>query len=220
LQSEEEPAAVGQMFVRVARICCFLGVYLNVTLILLGTDFLHQWVGGAFATSEARWILTWLGLAAMCQVLSISVPLPFYQSLDRLRFPVLVMLVEAVVNLMGSVWLAQVLGASGVAFATFVPAACITLVLVPRHLSRILNLQFGRTMLTVLFPSMLVAASTWAVVWGLDALLPYSSYLILAVKAGAAGLAAGIVFLVTFPAEDRDLTVGPVVRLLRLGAGR
>ncbi len=204
MHTEGKSKEMGSAFVRVARVSCFLGAWLNVSLVLLGRPFLERWVGSGFATDQAQWVLLWLGLASFCQVLSTQVTLPFYQTIQVLGRPMLILLLEAAVNLAGSLWLIRRFGLSGVAFATLMPALFLTFWILPVHLCRKLELPVGRTFNEVLRPSFVVAVITGAVLMLLNRAIPTASYGVLALKGIGSLLAGGIAFMVGSPEDDRE----------------
>lgn len=221
LRSDNQPKQMGAMFVRVARLSCFLGVFLSLTLVFVGPAFLARWVGPEFGTSEARWILVWLAAASVCQVLGAQVPLPFYQSLHLLHLPVAVLTAEAVANLAGSIWLARPYGPAGVAFATFVPSLCISLVIIPAHLCRVLQLSLRQVLIEVGKPSLVCGVVIGAVLFALNVGLPDAAYGVIFMKIAIAGAAAAAIFAAIFPSEDRDLLTGllrPLARPFRRNA--
>jgi O-antigen/teichoic acid export membrane protein len=221
MHAEGQSKEMGWAFVRVARVTCFLGAWLNVNLILLGRPFLGRWVGSGFATDQSQWVLLWLGLASFCQVLSTQVTLPFYQTIQVLGRPMLVLLLEAVVNLAGSLWLIRRFGLSGVAFATFMPSFFLTLWILPVHLCRRLELPVGRTFTDVLRPSLVVSVITGAVLMGLNQAIPTASYGVLAFKGIASLLAGSIAFMVSAPEGDREQVreaIRQAARAIRAGS--
>ena len=216
LKASGEHDVVGSMFLRLARLSAFLGVVMNIGFLSLGTSFLRWWVGPVFGTADAQWILVWLSLASICQVVSTQVPLPFYQSLNRLAFPVAVLMIEAVTNLAASLWLARPFGPAGVAFATLIPSVLVTLVFLPAHLCRQLGVSVRHLFVDNLAPYMGVgAAVTGGVFFAMNRMLPIDSLSVLALK-GTCGVAvASALFLRLFPSEDRRLVTGPLQLALR-----
>jgi O-antigen/teichoic acid export membrane protein len=209
-----EVREIGALLVRVVRLACFLGVFVNVNLALLGGPFLERWIGAGFGDGQAAWILLWLALAGMCQVLSTQVTVPFYQSMNEMRFPVFVLIMEAVVNLVGSILLAPRFGPAGVAFATFVPACAISLTLIPWHLSRQLNVGVRTLVRDALAPCVIAGCVVALALVILNIVIPSTSYLVVVLKGSVGAALATGVFIASFPREDRQMVFGPAVAIL------
>jgi O-antigen/teichoic acid export membrane protein len=202
------------MLLRVARLACFLGVFLNVILGVLGAPFLERWIGIGFGDTQAQWILVWLAMAGVCQVLSTQMTLPFYQSINQMRFPVLVLIVEAVINLIASILLAPTFGPSGVAFATFVPAFFVSAAVLPWHLCRRFELTPATLARAVGVPSLVVGTAVGLTLVLLNFAFPSTAYSVLLLKGGIGGLLALVIFVLLFPHEDRQMAFGSVVAAL------
>ena len=67
---------------------------------------------------------------------STHAPLGFYQAMHLVGFPAKVLMLEAVLNLGLSIWLAPRLGITGVALATALPALLMSAVVLPPYLCR------------------------------------------------------------------------------------
>lgn len=139
-QARGSQTALRSAYLQASRVSFVLAVFLNVNLIYLGVPFLRLWIGNAY-TVDAFPILLCLGIASIAQALSTQLSLPFHQATDTVGFPVAVLLLEAAVNLVLSLWLIGLLGIRGVALATLVPEVGVTFVLVPPYTCRLLRVS-------------------------------------------------------------------------------
>lgn len=194
-------ARLTEIYLRAARVCACLAMFIGIHLIILGPAFLRIWVGEAFAVSSPA-VLVFLSIAAFASALSTQVLAPFYQALDMLRVLVAILLGEALLNVALSIWLAQVVGLAGVALATALPACLITMVLAPRYMLPLLGVGWREFATAVLLPAtgVLVAsvvAQTVMSIWGEP-----TSYLRLVLRTVASAIASLPVIVVGFPRQE------------------
>jgi O-antigen/teichoic acid export membrane protein len=209
LHERGQTKALGDAYVRSVRTAAFISAFLNVNLIFLGVPFLRLWVGPAFADA-APVVLLCLGTAGFLQAVGTQIQVPFCQTLRTLRFPAVVLLLEAAANLVMSVLLARRWGIAGVAFATAVPAICGSVLLVPAYVARRVGVRLWTLVREALVPSGGLAVALAAVHWTLHVALPASSFWLLCAKAAATlPVALGVAFL-TFPPDERAVGVSAV----------
>lgn len=199
----------------VTRITNYIAAFVALNILSLGLAFLRLWVGPAFSDSAGP-ILVLLTLASFCQAVSTQAAVPFYQAMHALRVPVVVLLIEAGVNLGLSLWLARPFGVTGVAAATLIPALLITSVVLPVHLCRELQVSAARLLRSSVMPSLVLLAAGVLVNLALDQVLEATSYPTLLVRAAVNGVIAVGVAAAVLPAED----LATVRRLLSGGRNR
>jgi O-antigen/teichoic acid export membrane protein len=191
---------VRHAYLRSARISCFLAGWLAALMITLGPEFLSVWVGPTFGNS-ALWIIACLALAGFAQVMSSHVPLPFYQGLHLLRVPAATLMVEALVNLALSIWLAPRIGLVGVAVATVIPAA-ISASILPPYLCRKLGVPVRTVLVGGVAPGVVILAAVVGLELSLgDRLLP-DSYSGLLVRSALSFPLAVAIAALTFPHDE------------------
>lgn len=194
-------AGLRRVYLRVSRAAAAIAAFVNVHLVLLGPSFLAIWIGPGFE-DDARRILPFLALAATCGALSTQVLNPFYQAMDLLRTLVVILLVEAVVNIGLSVLFAQTLGVWGVALATAIPALAITMMLSPRFMLPRLQVtlrDFGRE---VLAPGAALAVASVLVQLAVGPYIGRGSYAALALRVSCSAAIALPLITMTFPRGD------------------
>jgi O-antigen/teichoic acid export membrane protein len=212
LQAHGKHAEFGGAYLRSVRVASFASALLNVNLVFLGVPFLRLWVGDVFADA-APVVLLCLAIASFLQSVATQSQVPFCLTMRTLRFPVLVLLVEALANLVLSIALARSMGIAGVALATAVPALLCSTLFVPAYVARRVGLPLGRVASQALVPSLVLAAALSVLHWGLRLALPSNSYLLLAAKAGASVPVALLVAAALFPAAERDAAVAVARRV-------
>jgi O-antigen/teichoic acid export membrane protein len=201
LTTRGDLVSLREAYVSANRIACFLTAWLGATLMTVGPAFLNRWVGDTFG-APVQWVLVFLAVAAFAQVLSMHAALPFYQAMHVLSFPAKLLMVEAVLNLALSIWLAPWLGITGVALATAVPAL-LSAVVLPPYLSRQLTVPIRRFLAASVFPGVLMFVVTSVVLYLSGLVVTAESYPAIALRAALSVPLALLVFFVTFPAEDR-----------------
>jgi O-antigen/teichoic acid export membrane protein len=202
LTTRGDLAAMREAYLSATRFACFLTAWLAATLMTIGPAFLNRWVGDSFG-APAQWVLIFLAIAAFGQVLTIHAPLGFYQAMHLVAFPAKVLMLEALVNLGLSIWLAPRFGITGVALATALPAACISGLVLPQYLCR----KLGVPVRTFVAASVLPGAFMFVA----NALVLYLSGLVITADSYPAILSRGLisipvavcVFLGTFPSQER-----------------
>jgi O-antigen/teichoic acid export membrane protein len=216
LATEQAHDQLRYEFVRAARIAFFISAWVNGTLIALGPAFLSRWVGAEFSAG-AQWILVWLGLASCLHVLITQVPLAFYQALGLMATPALVLVLEGIVNIALSVWLAPIYGITGVAFATAAPVVGVSFIVLVPYLCRHLGLRFWPAIPVAMAPGLLLVALNLPLQWGLGQILSGNSYVSLAVRAVMTLPIAALVFVTAFPAAERQSVRRLIMETLRPG---
>lgn len=198
-----ERDSIGVTYLNSVRIACFLSGWLLALIVGLGTAFINKWVGTDFGT-PVQWVLVYLAVATFGQVLSSQVPLPFYQALNLVSFPAVVLVCEALANLGLSIWLAPKLGITGVALATAIPAVCLSMIVLPRFLTRHLQISLP-AFLRAVAPGLAIASSAFVTVRLLGSVVGQDSYASLIIRAGASVPLALAVIQLTFPLNHRKL---------------
>jgi O-antigen/teichoic acid export membrane protein len=213
LAAEGKTAAIREFYIGTTRVTGFIAGWLAALGITLGPAFLNRWIGPDFGT-PVQWVLVYLAIAMFCQNLTIHGPLAFYQSLHLLRWPGLVLLGEALVNLGLSIWLAPILGINGVALATIIPTLVLSTLILPPYLCRHLGLPFRRFLLEGAGPGVLSLVTTLGIGWSSGFVIDSQTYAGIAARAVATAPAAFAIFRATFP-KDQQLRLWQLVGLLR-----
>jgi O-antigen/teichoic acid export membrane protein len=191
-------------YLRISRAASYLAAFIAFNLVTLGTPFIARWIGDSFATAGTV-SLTLLAFAGYCQVMSTQTSVPFFQAMESFRAPVTVLLIEAIVNLVLSLWLADTMGIAGVALATLLPAAAVTGLFLPRALCRRLAIS-GRTyVVSAILPSVYLLGAGLLVNYPLNALAYPASYWLMVLRGLGNVLLALAIGAVVLPSEDRAL---------------
>jgi O-antigen/teichoic acid export membrane protein len=195
-------ASLREAYLSATRIACFLTAWLAATLMAIGPAFLNRWVGDTFG-APAQWVLIFLAVAAFAQVLSTHAPLGFYQALHLVSFPAKVLMLEALLNLGLSIWLAPRMGITGVALSTALPALFMSAVVLPQYLCRQLAVPMRTFLVASVLPGGLMFVANAAVLYLSGLLITAGSYPAIVARAAISVPVALLMFLVTFPAEER-----------------
>jgi O-antigen/teichoic acid export membrane protein len=207
LQALGRSREMGETYVRSVRVAAFASAFLNVNLVFLGVPFLRLWVGPAYADA-APLVLLCLGAAGFLQSIATQSQAPFCLALQALRFPVMVLLFEALANLILSVALARPMGIAGVALATAVPALLGSTLFVPAYVARRLGVPISRLTRGALLPALALVLALSVVHLLMNVWLPSSSYAAILAKVAATLFLALPVALALFPRDERDAALG------------
>ena len=197
-----EMAGVREAYLSAQRIAFFLTAWLAASLMTIGPAFLNRWVGESFGAS-AQWVLIFVAVAALGQVLTIHAPLGFYQAMHLVAFPAKVLMVEALLNLGLSIWLAPRFGLPGVALSTALPAILISAVVLPPYLCRRLGVPIRTFLVAGVVPGAVMFVVNAAVLYLSGLVIHGDSYPAIVTRGVISVPVALFVFTATFPATER-----------------
>jgi O-antigen/teichoic acid export membrane protein len=203
LVARGEMTEVREAYLSATRIAGLLAGWIFGGLIGLGPAFLNRWVGPEFG-SPVQWVIVYLAIATFGQILASQVSFAFYQALHRVSFPALVLMAEAVVNLVLSLWLAPRLGITGVALATAVPALLVTTVVLPPYVCRLLNLPLPTLIRRSVLPGIAMAVATLAGLWVAGRMVPGESYQAILSRMMFTLPIAALLFRLTIPMHEQQ----------------
>lgn len=133
-------------------------------LLILGKPIIEAWVGARYVASYS--VLTVL-IVPRSLYLAQSTSIRILLGMGRHRVLAAVLLLEGGVNLLLSLLLAHRFGIVGVAWGTAIPLACTSVLFLPRHVCRVLEMPLGtflgRAYRLPLICSVFVAAVLWVV---------------------------------------------------------
>jgi O-antigen/teichoic acid export membrane protein len=202
MSTRADLASLRDAYLSATRIATFLTAWFAAIVLTVGPAFLNRWVGEAFG-APVQWVLIFLAVAACGQVLSTHAPLGFYQALHLVAFPAKVLMLEAVLNLGLSIWLAPRFGITGVALATAVTALFVGAIVLPPYLCRQLAVPMRTFVAAGVFPGALMFVVTSVVLYLSGLVITAESYPAITLRSAISVPVALLVFLVTFPADDR-----------------
>ena len=201
LHATGDGAGLRRVYLLNLRVAALIASFLLVNVMWLGVPFLNSWVGPTFA-EPARWVIIWLSLATFLHVFSTWSSLPFYHSMQILRLPVNVLIVEAMLNLVLSIMMAKRFGISGVALATLIPAG-VSFAVLPRRLARTLSVSTSTWVRSAMLPAAMMGIAVSASHWLMGLWFDASSFPLLALRTIGTLPGAIVVVLVTASREER-----------------
>jgi O-antigen/teichoic acid export membrane protein len=214
LSTRQDAIGLQRIYLQTARVACFLTGWLAALLITLGPAFLTRWVGPEYG-APVEWVVTYLALAMFGHVLSAQMPLPFYQALQIQTVPAVVLLVEAILNLGLSLWLAPRLGVNGVALATAIPALGVGMLILPAYLCRRLGVSVSAWIRQSLLPGALMLAGTVALQTAIGTVLEDDAYSTIVIRIVATLPVALAVMMLTFPRDERRVVWNRIAAIAR-----
>jgi O-antigen/teichoic acid export membrane protein len=126
-----------KIFVVGNRVCALTIFPLCAALIVLGKSIIEVWVGAKYLSSYPILLLLVVPKTLyLAQATSVKILL----GIGRHRMLALVLLLEGAANLVLSVVLLRRWGILGVTLGTTIPLSCTSLLFLPRHLCRLLNI--------------------------------------------------------------------------------
>jgi O-antigen/teichoic acid export membrane protein len=205
-------------YLSATRIACFMTAWLAATLMTIGPAFLNRWVGDEFG-GPAQSVLIFLAITAVGQVLTTHAPLGFYQAMHLVTFPAKILMLEALLNLGLSIWLAPRLGIMGVALATALPAVFMSAVVLPPYLCRRLGVPLRTFVAAAVLPGAVMFIANGVVLYLSGMILTADTYPVIVTRGLLSIPVALFVFLATFPSNDRQ-SLWDLIAILRRTAPR
>jgi len=120
--------------------CALIIFPLCVTLVILGKSIIEVWVGARYIASYSVLVLL---LIPRSIYLAQSTSNKVLLGMGQHRILAFVLLLEGGVNLVLSLILVRRFGITGVALGTAIPLACTSLLFLPRHACRVLDMPLG-----------------------------------------------------------------------------
>jgi O-antigen/teichoic acid export membrane protein len=145
---------------------------LCVVLLILGKPIIQSWVGVSYVSSYPLLVVL---IVPRTLYLAQSTSTRILLGMGRHRLLASVLLLEGVTNLLLSVFLAHRFGIVGVAWGTAIPLACTSLVFLPRHLCRVLDLPLWTFLDRAYRLPLAIALLLASVLWFLSHVLPTHS---------------------------------------------
>lgn len=130
-----------RIFVAGNRACSLIIFPIAALLIILGKSVIEAWMGARYIATSYPVLLILVIPYTLMLAQSASTRVLF--GMAKHRTLAIVILLEGAANLILSIVLVRRFGILGDAVGTAIPLACTTLVFLPRHLCRVLNLRVG-----------------------------------------------------------------------------
>jgi O-antigen/teichoic acid export membrane protein len=182
------------------RYSAFLVFPLAVVLLFCGSAILRVWVGPMYESSYT--VLVILTIPTALYLAQAGSPKVLY-GMARHRTLAVALLAEGIANLILSMVLAKPFGIEGVAIGTAIPMAATSLLFLPRHLCKLLDLGIGRFFREAyLYPTFCVAPLS-AALWALDRWIRPETWGSLLLELSMGGLIYGTALLIYFHRVER-----------------
>jgi len=156
------------------RACALIIFPLCVTLLILGRSIIEVWVGARYIASYSILVLL---LVPRSIYLAQSTSNKILLGMGQHRILAFVLLLEGGVNLLLSLLLVRRLGITGVALGTAIPLACTSLLFLPRHACRVLDMPLGTFLNRAYSLPLLLCLPLAGVLWFAKYEFPAHSYL-------------------------------------------
>lgn len=180
-----------KIFVAGNRACALTTLPLAAGLIVLGKPLIEVWVGARYLSSYSVLLLL---LVPKALYLAQATSTKILFGMGRHRWLAVVLFAEGVANLGLSILLLRPLGINGVALGTAIPLTCTSVLFLPRHLCRLLNVRLGTFFSQVYLLPLMLSAPMVVTLLGMRRLFPAHTYaqLLTQVVAGALAYALSL----------------------------
>jgi O-antigen/teichoic acid export membrane protein len=167
-------ARLQRIFVAGNRASAFIILPLAVALVVVGRSIIEAWVGARYVDS---YLILVLLIVPRTLYLAQSTSIRILLGMGRHRVLASVLLLEGAVNLLLSLFLVRRMGIVGVAWGTAIPLACTSLLFLPRHLCRVLDVPLGTFLARAYRLPLVLAAFQAAVLWLISRAFPAHGYI-------------------------------------------
>lgn len=167
------------------RACAFIVFPLAIVLVVCGRSIIEAWVGARYVSSYPILVLL---IVPKSLYLAQSTSTRILLGMGRHRTLASVLLLEGVVNVVLSFLLAPRFGLIGVAWGTAIPLACTSLLFLPHHLSRQLEVPLSVFLRRAYLSPLTLCLPLAGVLWILASRFPAHSYRTLVWQLACGGL--------------------------------
>lgn len=137
LEGQGDQKQLIQVFMQSLFVCGLIAFSLGSTLLFFGEAFINLWVGEKFSDAiPVLFVLTIGNTIAISQCVSLSL----MYALKKHQWYAILSSIEAFFNVILSIYLATKYGILGVALGTAIPMVCISGIIQPFYISRMLNI--------------------------------------------------------------------------------
>ena len=200
------------------RACALITFPLCVTLIVLGKRIIEAWVGAKYLSSYSVLLLL---IVPRSLYLAQSTSIRVLLGMGRHRVLASALLLEGGLNLMLSLILVRPYGILGVALGTALPLACTSLLFLPRHLCRTLDVPLATFLKRAYGLPLSLCAPLVCALWLLDREHPAHTYQGIVVQLACGGMVyvAGLACVLVKGAGPRLISWQTFSQLLEPGMG-
>jgi O-antigen/teichoic acid export membrane protein len=170
------------------RACALVVFPLAVTLVVCGRSVIEVWVGARYVSSYSILVLL---IVPKSLYLAQSTSTRILLGMGRHRILASVLLLEGVVNVVLSFLLAPRFGLIGVAWGTAIPLACTSLLFLPRHLCRQLEVPLTVFLRRTYLLPLALCLPLAGVLWLLSSRFPAHNYQTMLWQLACGGLVYG-----------------------------
>lgn len=187
------------------RACALVVFPLAVILVVCGRSIIEVWVGSRYVSSYSILILL---IVPKSLYLAQSTSTRILLGMGRHRLLASVLLLEGVVNVALSFLLAPRFGLTGVAWGTAIPLACTSILFLPRHLCRQLEVPLSVFLRRAYVLPLALSLPLAGLLWLLESRFPAHSYRTLLWQLACGGLvyAASVAWSLTASRPGRETT--------------
>ncbi|MDM8545569.1 oligosaccharide flippase family protein [Candidatus Venteria ishoeyi] len=152
IAGEQDRAYLQKLFLKSLSIGAFLSFAIATPMLIWGEPFVRLWAGAEFVeVLPTFWVLT----IAYAVTLSQSTSVAMMYALKRHQLFAVISLIEGVVNVALSIYLAPIYGIFGVALGTAIPMLILKVFLQPLYLTRILEVPLAAYLRQLYLPLLL-----------------------------------------------------------------
>ena len=217
LHAENDAGRLRVLYITSTRLTLAIFLSIATSVVILAQPFLTVWVGPIYG--NYAYLVLILAVASFVDTSQWPAG-SILQGMGRLRLLALLTFCTALANLGISITLLPVIGLAGVAFGTLIPATIESFCFVMPYAMRLNQVKLRTTLTEIFLPTLLPAALTAVVLYGLREVVKPDSWLSLAVTGGM-GFLVYVVAYMTIGAGQAERQLGrdlalSVIRFARM----
>jgi len=168
--SQEEGAgnldSIRNKFIFTTKLFSFISVFIGFSLIFYGKPFIHRWMG--FEYNDSYRVLVVLSVSSIIFLSQIPSKIILY-GFSKIKFWAISNMIEGIFNVILSLILVTKIGLLGVALGTAIPLIFIKLVIQPKYVTKILQIELKEyykiLFINILKPSLILLLFYFIVNW-------------------------------------------------------
>lgn len=153
LDTRNKTEQLKQIYINYSKLTYLIVLLASLIFFFLGKDFIAIWMGESFRETSGN-VLFILTISYLFFLVQRGVGHPILMGTSKLKFPTIVMIITAVVNLLISIVLGKYYGIEGVAWGTTIPNLLNTVIMIFYTTNYLKINPFSYIIKTILIPSL------------------------------------------------------------------
>lgn len=195
---------IQKIYLDYSRLTFMLVIPVCLSFWLYGGDFIALWVGEQYRIVSGN-VLSILTLGYLFFLVQRGIAFPIFMGTSKMKFPTILMVIAALLNLVLSIWWGKVYGINGVAWGTTIPNLIVVSGLII-YMSHVFSVNIYRYIFSSVFLPMFSALGYWGGYFFLSRYVTPDSFLKLSLCVGGSLLSYSIfLFFVILTKEEKHI---------------